>query len=385
MQTLSYIATIVGTLLSLLLLLRPLAQRILRSVFGGEAAIGGSIGHKPLPQELGLRIAHVDVEQALAAFGRVPLERPPQTSLYRTVRRFLQHVACRPSSPKPAFAVRSCRRESDGRGTGAEASHVGGFHLTIELGCGEHPEHFRRSLSSTVDSTKRVLAVCSPDQLPHPDSRVRCYLVNAERDRICLTESDDALRLRLASADPLGASHGHDWWSRLAEVPRNALWLVRAGESQPTAGSAEALSDWRSAWTQRYRPMLLIWALVAAMVALGTLSAALLFAIVWLVADALRIGAGFSYVNWLEILGELARGYLAASTPFVGLGLLWFARHGCARWREYRWRKGSWGEQWAAGTTGCIQDANDMRNGLADSERLHVPRSGRRASGTLKN
>ena len=148
---------------------------------------------------LGLRIADVDVERALATFGRVPLERPPQTSIFMSIRSFLQHLACRPSSPKPAFAVSSCERTSENDDGSAGTSLFGGFVLRIALHKSEHREHFIRSIGSSIDGMNRTIAVCSPNQLSYPGSRIRCYLVDAAR-RIHQTNDFHAQRLRLNSS-----------------------------------------------------------------------------------------------------------------------------------------------------------------------------------------
>ena len=304
---------------------------------------------------LDLRMAQVDIGQSLARYGRVPIERPPKSSFFANVGRFLRQVTCGPSSPKPAFAVRSLERTPSGADE-AEPG-LGGFRLTVELHEAEHCEHFRRSIRTSADGSRRTVAVCSPDRLSSPGNRVRCYLVNAELRRI-RGVGDGTQQVCLESADPLGAPHGHEWQPRLNDVPGDAIWLVDISEidtpDMPTARSG----GWRSAWQQRYRRLLEVAAVLVYLVVLPAFAmAALAVMIHWMLV---REGWWLTPFTWAVYV----------TVVVAWLVLVWASRvvinRCCAYWfRERRWRG-----RWTADTLTCLDDAAEMRNGLADPAAL---------------
>ncbi len=258
----------------------------------------------------------------------------------------------RPSSPKPAFVIRTCERLPSADVPGDEVRLLGGFRLKIRLHPSEHPEHLRRSIARPYGPTARTLAVCTPDELAQLSGRVQCHLIEAARQQVLIREDDQGAYVIVESADPLGTPNGHEWQPRRKDVPNDAIWLIRVDETVPSAVSTRLSPDWRSRWQRRYRP-LVAWPLLlivptAGLAAWVTLTARL--------AGLLQgEGTGF-VVSAVSTLWLIVRYEVAVSVDIVVLMLA----VQCVRYWRYEKR---WGPSWTAGTTGCLQDALDTRNG----------------------
>ena len=90
-----------------------------------------------------LRPAEVNVKWALAIYGRIPVEYIVRGSLVSRLWSRLRGLALRPSSPKPAFAARECKRVPEAGVKDDQGRRMGGYLLAVRLHSSEHPEHFR--------------------------------------------------------------------------------------------------------------------------------------------------------------------------------------------------------------------------------------------------
>ena len=310
---------------------------------------------------LDLRLASADIAQAVARYGRVPIERPLQTSFLGAIRRLMREMECGPSSPKPAFAVRSCERtpptaHGDGRfpplAGQMDKAGVGGFRLSVKLHEGEHREHFVKSVNASGGGVRRTVAVCSPDQLSWLGNRVRCYLVYATPEPVNPV-GEDAPDVCLKSADPLGTPHGHDWEPKVKDVPSDAIWLIDAsGASAPRVTVSES-----SGWRERYLPTLFVTALAILFIV------SLVFLIERMVATAYELVGG----DWLLAPGTVTL-YVAVAAAV--LFLISVLRVTYVRAKAYMRHERHWRGQWTADTMTCLRDAAEMRNGLADPDAL---------------
>ena len=302
--------------------------------------------------EPSLRLPRQDVTDWVRATGRVPLDHVHEGSLFSKFVSRVDGLVMRPSSVKPAFAIRQWREVSAGRlVAGSGAPHHGGFRVRVWLHPGEHERHLRKSMRAPGFRQTRSLAFCSPDQLGNPSARVQCRVVATPKKRMEFGSDGDGPFIEMESADPLLSDFGHRRMFRRDEVPPNTIWMVALYTAKGTKPKPAPDRDPRPPAGRRY-VRLLIWPRWFALPSLAVASypMLLLAMLVYYEQDAGLVGSITSVA--LIILGIQGFVILAVILSFA-------ISHVLTRCIE----QFCWGSNWTAGTTGCVEDARRLRNG----------------------
>ena len=302
--------------------------------------------------ESSLRVPEVDVSDWVSATGRVPLTQVHEGSaLSRLMHRF-DGLSMRPSSPKPAFAIRKWGEIANlPPAGGALIPRHGGFRVRVWPHPGEERDHLRKSMRVPAVRQTRTLAFCTPDQFGVPAAPIQCLVVRTSKKTMGFGEDDAGEFVEMESADPLLSDFGHRKVFHRDVVPRNAIWMVAHDGHLPAELAGEPARDPKPPSGGRWW-RLAVWPR-------------------WFFVPSLIV-AFYLFVPWLAfklagIDGQLdaaiavVAGILAVQAFFivaVDIGLA--ASHLLTRLLVEWW----WGPQWTTGTTGCVEDGRRLRNGL---------------------
>ena len=315
----------------------------------------------------------------LRRIGRMPLEPCPNEA--RTLGFFdlMRHFLLRPSTPKPAFLIRTwaVERAADQIGSPNEFT-PGGSCLILQLHPNENRRHLVRSIRAGPTPQERTLAICDSGDLQTRAGMVTCFTVDALSAE---TLSDDKQSLSVYASDPLYSPDAWPTARHRGDVPEDATWLVQVephcttdDESteaiQPSVATCNLVSIWpafrrkwadaisyiaespHDPWIRRIARYLVFLALAAIPVFL-ILTIFVIAALLqvswtsdWVAISLIYFATGITSISWcsamLFALSHLHR-YLASES---------FRRR-----------------DWNASTTRCLADGARIRNGFPGERR----------------
>ena len=316
-------------------------------------------GHSPrtkrrfLAVEPSLRVPQRDVTEFMAAYGRVPIDHVHEGSLWSRLMSRADGLLLRPSSSKPAFAILHHKviRHRTASHAGV-TTRVDGFRVRVWLEPGESLKHLEKSMSAPGYRQTRLLAFCDSDQLGDPKARVRCMAVHTTVNQRDIGHNARGEYVDFYSADPLLREFGNRKNFKRRSVPPDAIWMVRCKDPSAANRAACIERDPSPPAGGRYYRLLIWprWIVVPALIVSGYI-----IGVRWLMepagvaADPLVAAAGIAQ----NVLIGLAIGIIALDISFLIMQTS--ARYGT---------ESSWGDKWTAGTTGCVEDARRLRNGI---------------------
>lgn len=309
--------------------------------------------------------------------SRVPLEYNLGHSRLRNVRVWRRALFLGPSSPKPAFTISRLEvireQEFDISACASKrgGDHVsGGYRLKIWLCRGESPRHFVRTLRSGMRSDKRMVAVCSPEEIGQRRREASYYCVYPPSSQ---PAGEEYPCVTLYSSDPLFSGRAHHDTRSLDRTALDIVWLVLLGSDDPNESAeqhARELSDPELCLHRFPKPF-------ARRIIFGiTALTAVVIVLRSLLIHYFGYGSEIGQL-WTDTLAVVALVYFG-----VPLTLLSILRHSLFEYRESRSRaaRSFWYEDvsvdqlgrpswrrfrkrmWTASTTNCIADGFTIRN-----------------------
>jgi len=298
-----------------------------------------------------LRVPEEDVSDWMRATGRVPLTHVHEGSVVSKFMNRLDGLLMRPSSAKPAFAIVQWRELPDpSTDAGAGVPRHRGFRIRVWLYPGENKEHLMKSMRAPAYRQTRSLAFCRPRQFGSPSAHLLCLAVSTSKRTMSFGKDMDGQYIEMESADPLLSAFGHRRFFRRDEVPHDAIWLVTQDARQRRESPMLVERDPKPPAGNRYWRLFVWprWFFLPSLVAAGYTAA------LGLIIESVHPEGPF------DAAVAAALTFIAVQALLiVFLDVMFILFHMLARWAIEK----SWGSEWTAGTTGCVEDARKLRNG----------------------
>ena len=302
--------------------------------------------------ESSLRLPDEDVSEWVRATGRVPLEHVHKGSVLSKFVSRGDGLMMRPSNKKPAFLIHRWQHDPDGmRAAGFGIPPHGGFIVRVWLHPGEHQRHLRKSMRAPAFRQTRCLAFCSLDQLTDSSAQIQCLVVQTPEKSMKFDEDEHGPFIEMNSADPLLSDFGHRKRYRREDVPPNTIWMVKNDPEPDTKPKPKPERDPKPPAGNRWC-RLFIW---PRWFFLPSLAVAIYLSALLFVYTAI-FGQEAEHVWFLATTALLV---VAVQVYFILVIDMAIAIVHLVNFYIER----SWGSEWTAGTTGCVEDARKMRNG----------------------
>lgn len=300
-----------------------------------------------------LRVPTTDLTAWMRATGRVPLEHVHEGSVYSKFWSRFDGLVMRPSAAKPAFAIRQVREiPNEEPACGTEVPPHGGFRIRVWLQPGEHRRHLLKSMRAPAFRQSRSLAFCKPHELADPEAPVVCIAVKTARRHVKYDGDRSGQYIEFESADPLLSDFGsRETFCRKA-VPPKTIWMLNLDSSVEPEPETLLRRDPRPPSGGRIWRLIVWprWVVIPSAVVACYLS--LPWALTKLFGVDSELLADLASLAWIAIRYEVLF--------IVTMDVVFAAMHAAIRCLV----ENRWGQDWLAGTTGCVEDGRRLRNGI---------------------